>query len=175
MLWPWWLKDVQPFHNTDLAKRADVWRATFWPYLGLAARGPSFQENHSSVQKDPALIGRIVAKYLLGRVVEQIPVGRQPPSVVHPLGLVDKKSVEEPFRIIHNCREDNQTIVRWPSRLHGMAASAFLFSPLALKAAYLTVSLRCCCSSLRPTGARLQDCSSEFIVECLIKDGSCEM
>jgi hypothetical protein len=37
VLWPWWLKDVPPFHNTDLARRADIWRATFGPFLGQAA------------------------------------------------------------------------------------------------------------------------------------------
>jgi hypothetical protein len=88
---------------------------------------------------------RHIAKYLLGGVVEQVPVGRLTPSVVHPLGLVDKKSTEEPFHIIHDCREDNQSIIRWPSCLHWISASAFLFSwkawvfTLNLKAAYLTV------------------------------------
>ena len=99
---------------------------------------------------------------------------------MHPLGLVDKKSTEEPFRIIHDCREDNQTIVRWPSRLHGISASAFLFSrkawvfTLDLKAAYLTVSLRGCGGGLRPTGARRLDGSPEYIVGCSTRDGSCQ-
>jgi hypothetical protein len=52
-----------------------------------------------STNKDPALIGRIIAKYLLGWVVEQVLARLPCPRVVHPLGLpvVDKKSVKEPF------------------------------------------------------------------------------
>ncbi len=59
-----------------------------------------------------------------------------------------------------------------PTCLHWMAASAFLFSQKAwvftldLKAAYLTVSLRGCCSCLRPTGARRPDGLPAFIVGC---------
>ena len=193
--WPWNDKAVPDFHTTALAQRVGAWRRIFGPFLGSAAHSvltegfviprlphalePSYQRNHPTVRNDPALIDRIVAKYLLGGVIEQIPKGLPPPTVIHPLGLVPKKSTEEPWRIIHDCRGDNSTIVRWPSRLTGVTASAYLFSrraltfSLDLKAAYLSIPLRGCGGGLRKTGRRLHDGSPEFIVGCSTLDGTC--
>ena len=193
--WPWWEKGVPPFHTTALAQRLSAWEALLGPFLGRAARTiltegfviprkphrlePIAAHNHTTVDQDPALINSIVAKYILGGVVEQLPRGAAAPSVVHPLGLVPKKSTEEPWRIIHDCRGDNQTIVKWPSHLHGLAASAFLFSSRAfaftldIKAAYLTIPLRGCGGGLRRTGRTLPDGSPEHVMGCSVRDGTC--
>jgi hypothetical protein len=193
--WPWQDKGLPDFHTTALAQRVQAWRRIFGPFLGSAAHTvltegfviprlphalePSYERNHPTIKNDPALINRIVAKYILGGVIEQIPKGHPPPTVIHPLGLVPKKSVEEPWRIIHDCRGDNKTIVRWPTRLAGITASAYLFSrralvfSLDLKAAYLSIPLRGCGGGLRKTGRRLPDGSPEFIVGCSTMDGTC--
>jgi hypothetical protein len=173
-----------------------AWRAILGPFLGVAARTilesgfviprrphvapqPCLARNHSSIKKAPDLIDRVVAKYLITGTVEQIPRGARPPMVTHPLGLVEKKSVDEPWRIIHDNRDDNDTILDWPSNLRGMAASAFLFSPrcwvftIDLKAAYHTVPLRGCGGPLRRTGRTLPSGKDEWIIGCSVRDGSC--
>ena len=193
--WQWKEKPVPDFHTTALARRAEAWRRIFGPFLGSAAHTvltegfviprlphalePSYQANHPTTRNDPALIDRIVAKYLLGGVIEQVPRGHPPPMIIHPLGLVPKKSSDEPWRIIHDCRGDNATIVRLPTRLAGITASAYLFSrralvfSLDLKAAYLSIPLRGCGGGLRKTGRRLHDGSPEYIMGCSTLDGSC--
>eukprot|EP00961_Rhodomonas_salina_P176268 2376108-Rhodomonas_salina.1 len=140
---------------------------------------PCYERNHPTVNEDPALIHLIVAKYVLTCTVETVPRLFPAPSIIHALGLVPKKSVEEPWRIIHDCRTDNDTIVHWPSELHSVSASSYLFSRkcwvfyLDIKAAYLTVPLAGCGGGLRKTGLTLPDGSPEYIMGCSLRDGTC--
>ena len=196
VIWPYWSKGIPEFHASTLPQRFRAWRSILGPFLGPAARTilehgfviprrphdavrPFIAKNHKTVELAPDLIDRIVAKYILTGTVEQIPKGALPPLVTHPLGLVDKKSVEEPFRIIHDNRDDNFTMIEWPSGLRGLVACAFLFSlrcwvfTIDIKAAYHTVPLRGCGGPLRRTGRKLPSGDDEWIIGCLVRDGTC--
>ena len=196
VIWPYWDRGIPEFHASTLPRCISAWKSILGPFLGQAARTilesgfviprrphevarPFLAKNHTSVEKAPALIDRIIAKYIITGTVEQIPRGCRPPMVTHPLGLVEKKSVDEPWRIIHDNRDDNLTILDWPSNLRSMAASAFLFSPrcwvftIDLKAAYHTVPLRGCGGPLRLTGRSLPNGEPEWIIGCSVRDGTC--
>ncbi len=193
--WPWWELGIPQFHSTALPLRAAVWREVLSPFLGAAAESIlaqgfviprsvglgllSHHDNHPTVDNDPALIDRIVAKYIITGIAEVIPPDHPPPAATHALGLVPKKSEDEPWRLIHDCRPDNRSVIDWPSRLHGVAASHYLFSrrawvfTLDLKAAYYTIPLRGCGGGLRPTGFRLPSGFPEFVMGCSTRDGTC--
>lgn len=193
-----WPRDSTPppsFHVTTLAQRKAAWIVLLGPFLGPAALAilhegfvipragrpppPTHEQNHPTVDNDPALIDRIIAKYLLCGIVEHVPASSPPPQAVHALGLVPKKSTDEPWRIIHDCRPENRSVIDWPTNLAGTAASHFIFSRFAwvftldLKAAYYTIPLKGCGGGLRRLGGRRPDGSLAFIMGCSASDGTC--
>jgi hypothetical protein len=193
--WPWWDKGLPSFHATSLPQRLSAWKRILGPFLGPAALAiltdgfviprvgrpahPVHVDNHPTVRNAPDLIDRIVAKYLITGIAELLPPGHPPPAGIHALGLVPKKSTEEPWRLIHDCRPENIDVIDWPSQLHGLSASSYLFSrrawvfTLDFKAAYYTIPLKGCGGGLRLTGRRLPSGAPEYIMGCSTRDGSC--
>lgn len=194
-IWPYWERCVPTFHTTALPQRVLAWKSLLGPFIGQAALAiltegfviprrphvptPHHEKNHSTVELDPDLIDRICAKYMLGCVVEQVPRCCRLPMNIHAIGLVPKKSIVEPHRIIHYCRQGNTTILPWPSLMCCLAALSYLFGSkcwvftLDLKAAYLSVEFKGCGGGLRRTGRALPDLSDEYIMGCSLRDGTC--
>jgi len=68
----------------------------------------------------------MICKYLISGALEYCPPGFKPTSLV-PLGLVPKKDVDEPFRVIADGRQMNEYMLLWKTKMTGMAASARMF------------------------------------------------
>ena len=79
--------------------------------------------NLKSVDEDKTLLYRMICKYLISGALEYCPPGFKPTNLV-PLGLVPKKDVDEPFRIIADGRQMNEYMLPWKTKMTGMAASA---------------------------------------------------
>jgi hypothetical protein len=90
---------------------------------------PQRRSNLGSIDKDAALLFKLAAKYLVTGALEYCPPGHEPDNII-PLGLVDKKDPEEPFRIIADARCTNPYLKPWRSKMTGMKAAARLFDPV---------------------------------------------
>jgi len=68
----------------------------------------------------------MICKYLISGVLEYYPPGFKPIKIV-PLGLVPKKDVDKPFRVIADGRQMNEYMLPWKQKMTGMAASVGMF------------------------------------------------
>jgi len=82
--------------------------------------------NLKSFEEDKALLYRIICKYLISGAFQYCPPGFRPTNLV-PLGLVPKKDVDEPFRVIADVRQMNEYMLAWKTKMTGMSASAGMF------------------------------------------------
>jgi len=82
--------------------------------------------NLKSVDEDKTLLYRMICKYLISGALEYCPPGFKPTNLV-PLGLVPKKNVDEPFRVIADGRQMNEYMLPCKTKITGMAASAGMF------------------------------------------------
>ena len=122
----------------------------------------------------PEIMDNLFAKYLVTGCVRPVPPGARIPTNVYALGLVDKNSLTEPFRCIHDCRPKNDVIDDWPERkMYGLAALGYLYGVRCwcfhfdITMAYYSASLMGCGGGLRRTGALRHDGSPEYVVGCV--------
>ena len=140
--WDLETRKLPAFHTTCVAQRIRVWKDIFGKFLSAEVlsvlqdgfripmrchQQPCHHKNHDSVNQQPAIMDKLFAKYLITGCLRTIPPGARLPTNVYALGLVDKKSLEEPFRCIHDVRPKNFDIFAWAScNMHGLGVCGYL-------------------------------------------------
>eukprot|EP00961_Rhodomonas_salina_P003246 45145-Rhodomonas_salina.1 len=71
----------------------------------------------------------MVVKYSICGILSAILPHHPIPRCILPIGLVPKKDVNEPHRVITDARPENQYQLDWPTCLAGLAASAQIYTP----------------------------------------------
>jgi len=72
--------------------------------------------NLKSVDEDKTLSYRMICKYLISGALEFCPPGFKPTNLA-PLGLVPKKDVDKPFRVIADGRQLNEYMLPWKTEM----------------------------------------------------------
>lgn len=186
---PWFREpaEVPVFDVTRVMARKAVWDERLGNFMTMAARTvvggrftvplidyvePFEVPNHKTLEQDEEMVERIIIKYLYTGALELCPAGWTP-KCVSALGLVPKNDVDEPWRLIHDCRPVNRHIHAWPTSMKSMGSSAhLLLTPKCftfqrdISSAYHNAVFLGCGRGLVPDGTR-HDGSVRFRNGCV--------
>eukprot|EP00961_Rhodomonas_salina_P028078 379425-Rhodomonas_salina.1 len=131
--WPITTMPVPEFRVTAIAERMRTWKALLGlilcaTSLSILKEGfviqrksmasPPFRlPNLKTVYLNTPLIDKMVVKYAICGILSAILPHHPVPRCILPIGLVPKKDVNEPHRVITDARPENQYQLDWPTRL----------------------------------------------------------